>query len=64
MSWAVTTQVKLGGLGKSAIRSWKKVTVFNVHKFFKDVSGQPEYFSNKNVRIKWKKGKEGTILTV
>jgi hypothetical protein len=48
-SSAVTTPVKLGGLGKSAFRSQNKRTIYNVYKFFKDIFEQPEHFSNINV---------------
>jgi transposase len=48
-SSAVTTPVKVGRLGISDIRSQNKRTVYNVYKFFKDISEQPEHFSNINV---------------
>jgi hypothetical protein len=48
-SSAVTTPVKLGRLGKSDIRSQNKRTIYNVYKFFKDISEEPEHFSNINV---------------
>jgi hypothetical protein len=41
-SSAVTTPVKLGRLGKSDIRSQNKRTIYNVYKFFKNISEQPE----------------------
>jgi hypothetical protein len=48
-SSAVTTPVKLGRLGKSDIRIQNKRTIYNVYKFFEDISEQPEHFSNINV---------------
>jgi hypothetical protein len=51
-SSAITTPVKLDRLKKSAIRSQNKRTIYNVCKFFKDISVQPEHFSNRNVHIK------------
>jgi hypothetical protein len=51
-SSAVTTLVKLGRLRKSAIRSENKRTIYNVYKFFKDISDHPEHFSNMNVHTK------------
>jgi hypothetical protein len=48
-SAAVTTPVRLGRLGNSDIRSQNKRTIYNVYKFFKDISEQPEHFSNINV---------------
>jgi hypothetical protein len=48
-SSAVTTTVRLGRLGKSDIRSQNKRTIYNVYKFFKDISEQPEHFGNINV---------------
>jgi hypothetical protein len=49
-SSSVTTPVKLGRLGKSDIRSQNKRTIYNVYKFFKDISEQPEHFSN-NINV-------------
>jgi hypothetical protein len=49
MSSAITTPVKLGRLGNSDFRHQNKKTIYNVCKFFKDISQQPEYFSNINV---------------
>jgi hypothetical protein len=43
-SSAVTMPVKVGRLGKSDIKSHNKRTVYNVYKFFKDISEQPEHF--------------------
>jgi hypothetical protein len=54
-SSAVTTPVKLDRLRKPAIRSQHKRTIYNVYKFFKDISEQPEHFSNMNVHIKYLK---------
>jgi hypothetical protein len=51
-SSAVTTPVKLDRLRKSAVRSQNKRTIYNVCKFFKYISEQPEHFSNINVHIK------------
>jgi hypothetical protein len=48
-SSAVTTPVKLGRLEKSDIRSQNKRTIYNVYKFSKDISEQPEHLSNINV---------------
>jgi hypothetical protein len=48
-SSAVTMPVKLGRLGKFDIRSQNKRTIYNVDKFFKEISEQPEHFSNINV---------------
>jgi hypothetical protein len=48
-SSAVTTPVKLDRSRKSDIRSQNKRTIYNVYKFFKDISEQPEHFSNINV---------------
>jgi hypothetical protein len=47
-SSAVTAPVKVGRLGKSDIRSQNKRAIYNVYKFFKDISEQPEHFSNIN----------------
>jgi hypothetical protein len=47
-SSAVTMPVKVGRLGKSDIRSQNKRTIYNVYKFFKDISEEPEHFSNIN----------------
>jgi hypothetical protein len=55
MSSAVTTPVKLDRLRKSAIRSHNKRTIYNVYTFFKDISEQPEHFSNVNVHTKYLK---------
>jgi hypothetical protein len=52
MSLAVTTPVNLDRLGKSAIRSQNKRTIYYVYKFFKDISEQSEHFSDINVHIK------------
>jgi hypothetical protein len=49
---AVTTPVKMDRLRKSAIRSQNKRAIYNVYKFYKDISGQPENFNNINVRIR------------
>jgi hypothetical protein len=49
---AVTTPMKLDTLRKSAIRSQDKRTIYNVYKFFNDISEQPKHFSNINVHIK------------
>lgn len=43
---AVTTPVKLGRLRKFAVRRRNKSTIRNVYKFVKNISEQPEYFSN------------------
>jgi hypothetical protein len=48
-SSAVKTPVKLGRLGKSDIRSQNKRTIYNVYKFFKGISEQPEQFGNINI---------------
>jgi ribosomal protein L34 len=48
-SSAVTMPVKVDRLRKSDIRSQNKRTIYNVYKFFKDISEQPEPFSNINV---------------
>jgi hypothetical protein len=58
-SSAVTMPVKLGRLGKSDNRSQNKRTIYNVDKFFKDISEQPEHFSNINVH----KTQEITVKT-
>jgi hypothetical protein len=50
MSSAVTTPVKLERLGISAFRSENRI-IYNVSKFFKDISEQTEHFSNINVHI-------------
>jgi hypothetical protein len=52
MSSAVIRPVKLGRLGKFAIRSQNKRIIYNVYKLFKDISEQPEHFSNIKVHIK------------
>jgi hypothetical protein len=51
-SLPVTTPVKLDRLRKSAVRSQNKRTIYNVYNFFKDISEQPEHFSDVNVHIK------------
>jgi hypothetical protein len=51
MSSAVTTPVKLGRLQKSDIRRQKARTIYNVYKFLKDISEQPEHFSTINVHF-------------
>jgi hypothetical protein len=49
ISAVVTTPMKLDRLQKSDIRSQNKRTVYNVHKFFKDIYEQPAHFSDINV---------------
>jgi hypothetical protein len=44
-STVITTPVKLDRLRKSAIRSQNKRTIYNVSKFFKDISEEPEHMS-------------------
>jgi hypothetical protein len=41
-SSAITVPVKLGRSGKYDIKSQNKRTIYNVYKFFKDISEQPE----------------------
>jgi hypothetical protein len=48
-SSALKTPAKRRRLGKSYIRGQNKRTIYNVHKFFKDISLQPEHFSNINL---------------
>jgi hypothetical protein len=41
--------MKLGRFGKSDITSQNKRTIYNVYKFFRVFSEQPEHFSNINI---------------
>jgi hypothetical protein len=51
-SLVVTAPVKLDRCRKSAIRSHNKRTIYNVHKFFNDISQQSECLSIVDIHIK------------
>lgn len=48
-SSGLTKPAKLERFGRSDIRSQNKRIIYNVYKFFKDMSEQPKHFSNINV---------------